>query len=291
MCLLLLHKKLNKDPENKRHAFRVVDMLVLFAVFWSIANNFLLAFNVFGGPTIPCSFMEVYYGTGTIVRVAIFMLLIYCDYISNINDQPTTAISKYKKKFLKTILKFNRLTLKAMIVTMCYALLMLQGKCEPVSTWLIISFAVLIAGTLSMVKVVAKYSSYLSAYYLKNMLTFGIASFTLIQFVSFYTEPDMPAINLLYFIAVCDFYAECADMCRSRCNAEDADVRANEKLAKELAKTGHSRESIQQAKNKTFQYDSDDDDFDEEDYDVEAARKRQSATIVAEMNPMNGRTN
>jgi hypothetical protein len=41
-------------------------------------------------------------------------------------------------------------------------------------------------------------------------------------------------------------------VCRSRCCAEDDETKANEKLAKELGKAGHSRESIQVARAKSF---------------------------------------
>jgi hypothetical protein len=278
MLLQILLKKLNKNPESKPDAFRVVDVLNLFAILWSVANNFLLAFEVFGGPEISCAFMEVYYGAGTFVRVGIFTLVVYCNFVESCVNEATRL--KMFRKYTKAVFKFNRLTMKAMITMMCYALLMIQGKCSDRSPLIVTFFVILITGTQVMVKVVAKYSSYIAVYRLKNMCTFAIVAFTFIQFVSFYTEPDMPALNLLYFIAVCDFYAECADVCRSRCCAEDDEAKANEKLARELAKTGHSRNSIQVARAKSFHYDSDDDD----DYDIEQNLKQ--TTLALEMNPM-----
>jgi hypothetical protein len=65
--------------------------------------------------------------------------------------------------------QFNRLTMKAKITMMCYALLMIQGKCSDRSPLIVTFFAILITGTQVMVKVVAKYSSYIAVYRLKNM--------------------------------------------------------------------------------------------------------------------------
>jgi hypothetical protein len=50
-----------------------------------------------------------------------------------------------------------------------YALLMIQGKCSDRSPLIVTFFAILITGTQVMVKVVAKYSSYIAVYRLKNM--------------------------------------------------------------------------------------------------------------------------